>query len=74
MRDFEFLTPISIAEASTMLVEHGDNCRMIAGGTALLLGAAPAHGDPDAFDLAGAEFGPFAGSPMTTGLACGSVR
>jgi carbon-monoxide dehydrogenase medium subunit len=37
MRDFEFHEPQSIAEASRLLVSHGDRCRMVAGGTALML-------------------------------------
>lgn len=37
MRDFDYLRPATIAEASALLAEHGDNARMIAGGTALLL-------------------------------------
>ena len=37
MRDFEYLTPGTIAEASGLLAEHGERCRAIAGGTALLL-------------------------------------
>jgi aerobic carbon-monoxide dehydrogenase medium subunit len=37
MRDFDYLEPRSIAEASRMLAEHQDNCRMMAGGTALML-------------------------------------
>ena len=37
MRDFVFLTPTTVADASAMLANHGDDCRMIAGGTALLL-------------------------------------
>jgi carbon-monoxide dehydrogenase medium subunit len=48
MRDFEYLIPETIAEASGLLAEHGDSCRMIAGGTALLLALrqrmiAPSH-------------------------------
>ncbi len=48
MREFEFLEPASVAEASRMLAAHGDDCRVIAGGTALLLAlrqrmAAPTH-------------------------------
>jgi carbon-monoxide dehydrogenase medium subunit len=48
MRDFEYLTPETVAEASGLLAEHGENCRMIAGGTALLLAlrqrmVAPTH-------------------------------
>jgi aerobic carbon-monoxide dehydrogenase medium subunit len=48
MRDFEYLRPETIAEASRLLGEHGENCRMIAGGTALLLALrqrliAPSH-------------------------------
>jgi len=38
MRDFEFLEPASVAEASRMLADLGDNCRVFAGGTALMLG------------------------------------
>jgi aerobic carbon-monoxide dehydrogenase medium subunit len=37
MRDFEFFEPQSIAEASDMLTSHGDRCRLLAGGTALML-------------------------------------
>ncbi|MBY4947230.1 xanthine dehydrogenase family protein subunit M [Cupriavidus respiraculi] len=38
MRDFEFLQPASVAEASRMLADLGDDCRVFAGGTALMLG------------------------------------
>lgn len=38
MRDFEFLEPTSVQEASRMLADLGDDCRAIAGGTALMLG------------------------------------
>lgn len=38
MRDFEFLEPATVAEASRMLADLGDNCRIFAGGTALMLG------------------------------------
>lgn len=37
MRDFDYLEPASVAEASEMLIAHADNCRMMAGGTALML-------------------------------------
>jgi carbon-monoxide dehydrogenase medium subunit len=37
MREFDYLEPDSIAEASEMLAAHADNCRMMAGGTALML-------------------------------------
>ncbi len=37
MRDFDYLEPSSIPEASQMLATHRDNCRMMAGGTALML-------------------------------------
>lgn len=37
MRDFEFLEPASVAEASSMLAEYGEECRVMAGGTALML-------------------------------------
>lgn len=48
MREFEFLEPASVAEASRLLAAHGEDCRVIAGGTALLLAlrqrmAAPTH-------------------------------
>jgi aerobic carbon-monoxide dehydrogenase medium subunit len=48
MRDFEYLVPETIAETSGLLHEHGESCRMIAGGTALLLALrqrmiAPSH-------------------------------
>lgn len=48
MREFEFLQPASVAEASRMLADLGDDCRVLAGGTALLLAmrqrmAAPTH-------------------------------
>lgn len=37
MRRFEFLEPISVKEASEMLVEYGETSRLMAGGTALML-------------------------------------
>jgi carbon-monoxide dehydrogenase medium subunit len=37
MRDFAFLEPRTIADASAMLAEHGDGARVMAGGTALIL-------------------------------------
>lgn len=37
MRDFDFLQPASIDEASRMLADLGDDCRVIAGGSALML-------------------------------------
>ncbi len=37
MRDFDFMEPTSVAEASRMLADWGDDCRVIAGGTALML-------------------------------------
>ena len=37
MREFEFLEPASVAEASRILADVGDDCRLMAGGTALLL-------------------------------------
>lgn len=48
MRDFEYLEPLSIGEASRMLRAHRDGCRMMAGGTALMLAlrqrmVAPSH-------------------------------
>ena len=48
MREFEFLEPASVAEASRILAEVGDDCRLMAGGTALLLAmrqrmATPTH-------------------------------
>jgi carbon-monoxide dehydrogenase medium subunit len=48
VREFEFLEPASVPEASRMLAAHGDDARVIAGGTALLLGMrqrmlAPTH-------------------------------
>ncbi|WP_316154444.1 xanthine dehydrogenase family protein subunit M [Cupriavidus sp. BIC8F] len=38
MRDFAFLEPATVAEASQMLADLGDSCRILAGGTALMLG------------------------------------
>jgi carbon-monoxide dehydrogenase medium subunit len=38
MRDFEFLEPATVGEASRMLADLGENCRAYAGGTALMLG------------------------------------
>lgn len=38
MRDFDFLEPTTVHEASHMLADLGDDCRAIAGGTALMLG------------------------------------
>lgn len=48
MRDFDYLEPATIDEASRMLADLGDDCRAIAGGTALMLGMrqrmlAPTH-------------------------------
>lgn len=37
MKEFEYLEPTSVQEACSMLAEWGDECRMIAGGTALML-------------------------------------
>jgi carbon-monoxide dehydrogenase medium subunit len=37
MRDFDFLKPTSVDEASRMLADLGEDCRVMAGGTALLL-------------------------------------
>ncbi|MGY6119552.1 FAD binding domain-containing protein [Paraburkholderia strydomiana] len=37
MREFEYLEPGSVQEACRMLADHQDDCRMIAGGTALML-------------------------------------
>ncbi|GAA4328219.1 xanthine dehydrogenase family protein subunit M [Variovorax defluvii] len=37
MHDFEFLEPRTVAEASRMLADLGDECRVMASGTALLL-------------------------------------
>jgi carbon-monoxide dehydrogenase medium subunit len=37
MHDFDLLEPESIADASRMLGDFGDQCRMLAGGTALML-------------------------------------
>ncbi len=37
MREFDFLEPTSVAEASGMLAELGEDARVIAGGTALML-------------------------------------
>jgi carbon-monoxide dehydrogenase medium subunit len=37
MRDFDFLRPASVHEASRMLADLGEDCRVMAGGTALLL-------------------------------------
>lgn len=37
MRDFDFLEPTSVQEASRMLADLGDECRLMAGGTALML-------------------------------------
>ena len=37
MREFDFAEPSSVAEASQMLADHGDDARIIAGGSALML-------------------------------------
>lgn len=37
MRAFDFLEPRSVAEASAMLLEHGEGARPLAGGTSLVL-------------------------------------
>jgi carbon-monoxide dehydrogenase medium subunit len=38
MRDFEFLEPRSVSDASRMMADLGEDARLYAGGTALLLG------------------------------------
>ena len=38
MREFDFLEPSSVQEASQLLAQYGDDARVIAGGTALMLG------------------------------------
>jgi len=38
MREFDYLEPTSVEEASRMLADAGDEARVIAGGTALMLG------------------------------------
>lgn len=48
MREFDYLEPASVDEASRMLADLGDEARVIAGGTALMLGMrqrmlAPTH-------------------------------
>ncbi len=37
MHDFDFLEPASVSEASRILADLGDECRVMAGGTALML-------------------------------------
>lgn len=37
MHDFEFLEPTSVSEASRMLADLGEECRVMAGGSALML-------------------------------------
>jgi carbon-monoxide dehydrogenase medium subunit len=37
MREFEYLEPTSVQEACRMLADYGEECRMIAGGTAMML-------------------------------------
>jgi carbon-monoxide dehydrogenase medium subunit len=37
MRDFAFLEPRTVADASSMLADHGETARVMAGGTALIL-------------------------------------
>jgi len=37
MRDFDYLEPATVAEACRMLADLGDDCRAMAGGTALML-------------------------------------
>lgn len=37
MREFDFLQPTSVAEASRMLADLGEDCRVMAGGTTLML-------------------------------------
>lgn len=37
MHDFDFVEPSSVAEASALLQQHGDACRVVAGGSAVVL-------------------------------------
>jgi len=37
MHDFDFLEPTTVAEASRLLAELGEDCRVMAGGTAMML-------------------------------------
>lgn len=78
MRDFDFLEPTSVVEASRMLANLGDNCRAMAGGTALMLALrqrmlAPTHivslGRLDA--LRGIDFDPQQGMRIGA-LSCHS--
>ena len=36
MRDFEYFEPTSVKEAVLLLAKHGDNAKIIAGGTDLI--------------------------------------
>jgi carbon-monoxide dehydrogenase medium subunit len=75
MRDFDFLEPATVQEASRMLTDLGDDCRVMAGGTALMLAmrqrmVSPSHivslGRLDA--LKGIDFDPVNG--LRVGALC----
>lgn len=74
MHDFDFLQPASVAEASRLLAELGEDCRVIAGGTALMLGLrqrmlAPTH----LVSLAGIEALRGIGHDPARGLRIGAL-
>lgn len=74
MHDFDFLQPTTVAEASRLLAELGEDCRVIAGGTALMLGLrqrmlAPSH----LVSLAGIEALRGIGHDPARGLRIGAL-
>ena len=75
MREFEYLEPNSMEEVSRMLAEHGDDARVIAGGTALILAMrqrmlAPTH----LISVAKLERLQSIGFDSTTGLRIGALN
>lgn len=37
MKDFDYIAPVSVQEATTLLAKHGDQARMLAGGTDIIV-------------------------------------
>jgi carbon-monoxide dehydrogenase medium subunit len=73
MRDFDFLQPASVAEASRMLADLGDDCRVMAGGTALMLVMRQRMLTPTHV-VSAAKLDACAASASTRSAACASAR